>query len=341
MQGRLEHTLQTMDNTQKMVEQMPPVVQKYYTFLKSSIEASSTEEYIRKLKFFLDYINNDISKINFDNLTEYMANIKFQAVVDSNGNPVVNPKTKKVVVKQTSMSYLKTTWTALNKFCKYLVTTKVLAENPMEQIPREKSDDVVKRIFLDSSDLTKILNAVDTGAGNKRSISKQKAWKDRDKLILFLFMVTGMRKTALSEININDIKFSEAKIYVIDKGRKSLEYDITPKLSFYLDNWLKRREEILAGEECDALFISSQKRRMTPKSIYNIVSKYSLEGLGFSISPHKLRGAFITILYENNGHDIEAARVAVGHSSVTTTSRYINSKNNARSEASSFMSQIL
>jgi site-specific recombinase XerD len=154
-------------------------------------------------------------------------------------------------------------------------------------------------------------------------------------------MNTGMRRTALSEINLDDISFVDRKLTVIDKRHTEQIYDITDEIEDAIMKWLKKREKLLNGVKTDALFISTQRQRITPKSIERIVKKYSKDALGFEISPHKLRAAFITNYYEASGHDLDATCKAVGHSDVSTTYRYITRKNNARTEAINFMSKTL
>ena len=43
----------------------------------------------------------------------------------------------------------------------------------------------------------------------------QYKWKSRDRAIMMLFMQTGIRETALSEINIEDIDFENHSIKVL------------------------------------------------------------------------------------------------------------------------------
>ena len=108
-----------------------------------------------------------------------------------------------------------------------------------------------------------------------------------------------------------------------------------------IKRWIEKREKLLHGEDNKALFISSWRRRMSETAIYNLVQKYSEAALGYAISPHKLRAAFISLYHEANGGDIKATCEAVGHADVSTTSIYITNRNNPRKEAQKFMSQSL
>ena len=151
--------------------------------------------------------------------------------------------------------------------------------------------------------------------------------------------MTGMRETALTEINMNDIDFINGTVKIIDKRHKTHVYKMNRAIRESLEDWIADREEKLAGQKIDALFISNQKKRVSVSCVVQIVKKYSLEGLGYSISPHKLRAAFCTILY-NDTKDVEFVRRAVGHTCIETTLRYIADDDSARSEAAERLERI-
>lgn len=328
MKGRLEHELRIKNNINSLLSTMPDYVSDYYYNIQISKEPTTCLEYIRKIKLFLNFINCDIDRVDDTIIGKYFE--KISRKVDNNGD-----------ICEASSSYLQSTWTTLNQFFLYLQRKKVVNENPLSETKRPKNTDRIRRIFLDMDDLNGILNAVKTGAGNHKAIAKQKSWMERDLLIMFLFMNTGMRKTALSEINVSDISFNDNELIVVDKRKKTLVYNITNEMEDIIKMWLKKREVLLNGEDNDALFISSFRKRMSDKAIYNLVKKYSEEALGYSISPHKLRAAFVSLYYEASGCDIKATCEAVGHADVSTTSIYITKKNNSRKEAQNFMSKNL
>ena len=328
MKGRTEHAYRTRNNIKQLLEEMPKEVTDFYYIMQTSREPLTCLEYVRKINHFIKFAGTNFNKIDEAIVGKYFELIK--DTNDSCGN-----------IKESSFAYQKVVWTSLNHFFTYLSNKGVILENPMKLIERPKYDDNVKRIFISMDDLNSILHTVQTGAGSKKAISRQKKWKERDLLIMFLFMNTGMRKTALSEINVEDISFHDKSLIVIDKRRTQQVYDISNEMEQAITTWLSKREELLDGTECEALFITGSKTRISEKAIYNLVQKYSEEALGYAISPHKLRGAFISLYFKESGNDIESTRKAVGHKSVATTSRYISSKNNPRTEAINFMSKNL
>ena len=328
MKGRLEHELRIKNNINDLLSAMPECVADFYYNMQISKEPTTCLEYLRRIKHFLDFAGDDIKNIDSRVIGKYFDSIQYKS--DKYGE-IIN----------TSFSHRKVTWTILNRFFSYLVDVELIKKNPMTKSDRPKTKDNVSRIFLSMEDLNEILKAVRTGAGSQMAVAKQKAWMERDLLIIFLFMNTGMRKTALSEINLEDISFGDKELIVTDKRNKTQVYHLTEEMENAIHTWLIKREKLLNGEQNDALFISSLRKRMSEKAIYNLVQKYSEEALGYPISPHKLRAAFVSLYYEASGGDIKATCEAVGHADISTTSIYITKRNDSRKAAQNFMSQNL
>ena len=308
MSGRNEHEFRTNKNIEEILKNNSPNLRRYYLKIRVTKEPLTCLEYIRKINAFLNYINKDVNNIDIKDIDDYM-----------------------------NMIYYLSVYAALNSFFGYLYSRGEIKENPMIEIERPKSTDHVIRKALDMNDFNNILNTIKKGVGSDRAKTKQKKWVERDLLIMYLFMNTGMRKTALSEINIEDIDFDSKILTVIDKRNKKLEYNITEDLEQLINNWLIKRENLLEGKKLDALFISDKMNRISEKAIYNLVQKYSEGTLGYSISPHKLRASFVTIFYQASGCDIKATSEAVGHSNIATTSLYIVNKNNSRKNAANYI----
>ena len=331
MDGRLEHKISNEKLIEKRLSNLPNCVKDYYLSRTSSKESMGSLEYIRKIRCFLEFLSEDAKSIDVTKITEtdvsrYLHSI--EQTVDNNGNP-----------KETSFSYRKQVHSILNSFFEYLRKRRIILENPMDCVERPTSNDVVKRKNLDSFDVHFILECIDNGAGSDHAKNKSAPWRIRDKAIITLLAMTGMRETALTEINMNDVDFINGTVKIIDKRHKTHVYKMNRAIRESLEDWIADREDKLAGQKVDALFISNQKKRVSVTCVVSVVKKYSLEGLGYSISPHKLRAAFCTILY-NDTKDVEFVRRAVGHTCIETTLRYIADDDSARSEAAERLERI-
>ena len=337
MNGRLEGELKKKAKVDKMLENMPEYVKKWVTTMRASNKTESTVfDYVNKVRTFLSYIDKDVINLLPESITaditcEYFNTLK---TVEKNGTIV-----------ETSDSYKITNWYCLSSFLGFMERRGYISYNYMNDISKSQNKDLqrinMNRKELTDKDLVKLLRAVDNGAGTHRARAKQKHWKERDKAILALFIITGMRETALSQINIEDIDFDDNTLIVRDKRDKKFQYLLKDNIKKYIVDWLNKREE-LANEDMntDALFISNRRERLNAPGLQDIVYKYSQQALGFRISPHKLRAAFGTILYAKNP-DIYFVSKAMGHANIETTKRYIITKNAEIDKAATIMDNII
>ena len=317
MQGRLESQLKVEKRIESLLKELPNEVKEYYINFSSNREFRSCLSYIEKLKAFLlwycDQEDIEVMDINFREITDYeIANYlkKIEFKQTSEG------------MEYTSFSYRKQIWTILNSFFDFLDKKRYIENNPVRLIDRPTKKDKVSHVFLKQDDLDAMLQSVVTGAGTNKAKEFQKEWKERDLAILYTFMLTGIRVSALSEIDISRIDFDNNCFVATDKEHKENTYPINSTLKNVLLNWLEKREQILDGIECDALFISRFKERISADAVRHIVNKFSEEALGQKVSPHRLRAAFGNLIFEKT-KDIKLTSKAMKHEQIQTTMIYM------------------
>ena len=97
-------------------------------------------------------------------------------------------------------------------------------------------------------------------------------------------------------------------------------------LNFFIYSTFKEmciRDRIipLSGHE-NAFFLSMQNRRLTVRSVENLVKKYASKVTSMKkITPHKLRSTYGTNLYRETG-DIYLVADVLGHKDVNTTRKH-------------------
>ena len=230
MKGRLENDLKITAKTKRLLLGMPAYVTDFYYSLLSSSEPSTLHEYVCKIKYFLDFIQCDITQATQTDVGRFFE--KIRTIEYPNGE-----------VKRTSFSYQRTYWYILNNLYVYLLENNIVQKNPFAGVsgikPKKQKDEVV-RPELYENELNKILSSVQNGIGSEWQKKMQKDWKERDLAILATLMITGMRRTALTEINMEDIDFKEKMITVIDKRNTKQEYILTPELEAIIKKWIKK-----------------------------------------------------------------------------------------------------
>lgn len=333
MNGRVENDLKIYKTVEKQLFDLPQYVTDWYFYLKANNQTAMTcQDYIRKVRSFLFFIDNDVKYVTIEQMdenviTRYFINIQYK----EDGS-------------ETSDSYKQGVWSCLNNFFDFLEGRGIIRNLiRTSKIKRPKNKDLERinqnRKLLTQEDFNNILAAVDNGVGSKKAKGYQNRYRNRDKLIFLIFMTTGMRKTALTEINIEDINTEKHTLTVIDKGHKVHNYYLNDMIIDVFKQWLEDRYFMVGNIE-GALFISRENTRMCGNSIVKLVDKYATEALGYHISPHKLRSGLISIMY-NKKHDVEFCRRMIGHSNISTTQRYIVTDNNEREEAANIMASLL
>ncbi len=189
--------------------------------------------------------------------------------------------------------------------------THQLDQNPaiLLESPKVKQS-LPKHLTLEDS--LELLNSVD-GANQKR-----------DYCILTLFLNCGLRLAELCSLNINDIKPDNTMV-VTGKGNKERLIYLNDACVTAIREYLAvRPSENIVYDDRNALFVSRNRRRISPKTVQHLVKtfleKAGLGGQGFST--HKLRHTAATLMYQHGDVDIRVLKDILGHSNLGTTQIY-------------------
>ena len=299
-----------------------PYLEGYRYFINDS-SSTTVYNYVRHIVKFMDFCNKNIEELKVDDYTRYLSSIK--STTSSN----------QIVV-----------YAALKKFSLYLLANNINNINPMQYVKRPKFKESIETKekrnigYLNKDEIKTYIDTVETGVGSKRAINRQKEWKDRDLLIILIFLNTGMRRSALCKLDVDNLDLDNKKLNTIDKGEVTQIYDISDDLIYLINCWLNKRTKILGNSNEKALFISNQKTRLNKSAIASIVKKYAKNIEAKNITPHKLRATYGTLLYEET-KDLFFTQECMGHSNPKTTELYIRGQKDAsRKKASVIMSSI-
>ena len=141
---------------------------------------------------------------------------------------------------------------------------------------------------ITENEIVQILLSIKNGVGNSSSKKKQKQWKERDFLIFLLLLNTGINIPTLIKLNVDDIDCNNNQLKLCD----NTIIDMPKQIMDYVNFWLDKRTISLDGATTNALFISSNKKRISATAIYSIVNKYSSTIKDKHITPYKLRTTF-------------------------------------------------
>lgn len=212
---------------------------------------------------------------------------------------------------------------SIRMFYKYMTSkTNQLSYNPTLTLETPKA---AKRLPVHMS-LNESVSLLDSVDG---------PFKERDYAILTLFLNCGMRLTELVGINLRDI--GENTIIITGKGNKQrMVYLNEACISALKDYLAVRPADKLKGSDRDALFISKQNKRISPRMVQTLVTKY-IDKSGLSnknYSTHKLRHTAATLMYQEGGVDVRTLQEILGHAQLNTTQIYTHISDKQLQEAS-------
>lgn len=328
MKGRLEHDLKNEERIRTILFRMPEFVTEWDTNMQACGKTATTRiGYLYKVELYLKYINQDTRNITLNDLTLSSVQdflISMQHIM------------KKGELCESSDSYKELLWNAMNSLFLYMTKCEYFSKNPMDMIECPKNNDRerirMNRRLLDSEEFREILKAVDN--------DKECIMRHRNKAIILIFMTTGIRRTALTEINIEDIDEISHTLTVIDKRKKTHIYYLGESTVEALRKWQEERPKYLKDEENSALFLNNRGSRIGVCAVNDIATKYTKAALKERLTAHKFRAGYINVLYRKI-HDLDFVRKAVGHSSVLTTARYIDAEGDERKKARDLMEMAI
>ncbi|MBN2480181.1 MAG: tyrosine-type recombinase/integrase [Bacteroidales bacterium] len=201
---------------------------------------------------------------------------------------------------------------SLKTFCRYLVKEGIIGTNPVARVLTPKSYKKLP-VFVNEKQMNFLLDEVVFGDDFTGM---------RNRLIIETFYNTGIRLTELINLKTVDIYGDGSALKVTGKRNKERMIPITR--DFYNDivEYMRIRNENVAFENDDHLFLTSGGKRLYPRLVYRVVTQYlSLVTTADKKSPHILRHSFATAIL-NRGADLNAIKDLLGHANLSATEVY-------------------
>lgn len=306
--GRLEKETIFYEKMDKKLQELPSIFREYYTSMRANRKSYTTiEVYINNLLHFVNFVTGD-------NLTEDFYRRITPSDVESYMISLETRQTKNGVQRMGD-DILQNRWSSLNSFFEWAVKRGYLASNPISVVNRPKNNTEHKVTFLTKAEINRLFKVVDRNPNPTMAM--------RDKAMFSLALATGMRISAILNINKEDIDWENCCIRVIEKRQKVREIPIGQNTVAVLREWIEVRDAAFDEIKTSALFVSQKKGRLSPKAANAALHKYCDEaGIQKNISFHKMRSSAATSLAKS-GADVQTIGGILGHKSTATTFRYI------------------
>ena len=203
--------------------------------------------------------------------------------------------------------------TSLRVFYRFLLRKNELRVNPMQKIKSLKRERKLPQ-FVREPDMDRLLDEVeydDTLEGC------------RDKLILEMFYMTGIRLAELVGLNDEDVDTALKQIKVTGKRRKQRYVPFGDGLCELIQTYVKLKNANFPSMELSkAFFVDLKGERIGRWKVERVVRKNLSKVVRMKKrGPHVLRHSFATAML-NNSADISVIRDLLGHESLAATEIY-------------------
>jgi integrase/recombinase XerD len=243
---------------------------------------------------------NEIDQIDLDLMDDYKLYLnKYRKPLD--GKPMT------VGSKRGYLTYVKT-------FVEKLFIKRLLSSNTLEHIELPKIGRPLPKAVFSQNEISRVLDQClvfgFTGM--------------RDRAIMETFFATGIRRTELANLDIDDVDLNEQQVRVRKgKGGRERIVPISERgcewIAFYLSKVRPRISFISSGS---ALFLANNGKRFKPNKLSDMVSRYvKLAGIKRAGSCYLFRHATATTMLDN-GADLRHVQEMLGHADISTTQIY-------------------
>ena len=313
MCGRNEKDEQLKVKIKEQLKECPVLIQRYFTSIWLSTEATTKYAYLTYLKHFNKFLkenNIDITEVKPMDIDSYIAEAIQGKNEKTNGFQIINARLCAII-----------------SFYNFLVENKIVDSNPCSTKKKLKVEKKETVVYMTPEEVGKLKWVISKG------IHRYKKYIDRDLAIVELGCTTGLRVSAIVNIDIDDINFEEKSIKVTEKGNKKKVIYFGENTEKALVQWINTRKDIIGDADIKPLFISKLKTRMNKDAVNDMLKSAAKEaGIEKKITPHKMRSTCGMNLYNQTG-DIYLTQNILGHANIKNTMIYVKNTEDQKKQA--------
>ena len=323
-----EHT--DMENTLKLrqvLATLPPFCKDYFRAIDTTTTAKTRISYAYDIRIFFQFLLDENPAFKDHAMTDFTVDVldQIKAVDLEEYQEYLKLYQSGDKTETNGERGLKRKISALRSFYAYYYKREMIHTNPtvLIDVPKIHEKSIIR---LDTDEVAMLLDYIehcgDTLTGQKRVFYEKT--KERDLAIVTLLLGTGIRVSECVGLDLKDVDFKNNGITVTRKGGNQMVVYFGDEVAGALENYITGDREAatpLSGHE-QALFLSTQRKRMGVQAVENMVKKYARQVTpNKKITPHKLRSTYGTSLYKETG-DIYLVADVLGHKDVNTTKKH-------------------
>lgn len=268
---------------------------------------------------FLEYLKS-VKKHSDNTIISYQDDLKeLASVLNNNIINITEEDIKKYLNYLYDKSYNKNTisrkLSGVRSFYNYLYNHDITKTNYFTDVHNPKKIRSLPH-YLKTSEIDKVLD-------NTNEVT---LYGERNKLIVELLYVTGLRVSELVNIKLKDIDKYNKSIKILGKGSKERIVYYEDNCSKLLNKYLNNTRRELDKNNSEYLLLNKFGNKLSTRMIRNILNNLTIGTSIEQIYPHMIRHTFATTML-NNGADLMTVKELLGHESINTTSIYTHVTN--------------
>ena len=196
----------------------------------------------------------------------------------------------------------------------------------IKDIPNRKGFRLPVGQTIAQNDITRLISTCETNANHIKGT--------RDAAILAIRFYVVIRRSEIGKVKITDIDSNLGEIKVIGKGNKERKIPIPRTAQYYLNHWIKLRNDQIIDHKLSGDFLFGQTNSEQKGKLINlngllgnaireiIVNTCERSGIDFNTlpSPHDMRRTAVTRWLQSG--DPRIAQALAGHEHIQTTMGY-------------------
>lgn len=283
--GKLQTVLETILKKPKTIPDLPELLRRFESSKRLlGIKDTSISQYSLEVATLAKHTSKPLAELTSADLKDYLAAYKDQKAIS-------------MVTVQNKVRFL-------SSFFEYLVDEGFIDRNPVRGIGRILVEKRIKKSFS-ADDLARI----------RASCSSA-----RDRAMVEFLYSTGCRVSECTSLLVKDIDIDASELIVFGKGHKERVCYLSQSARDLLKKYLEDRKA--APDE--PLFCRSRSPApLTSRAVELILKAIGEAASVENVHPHRFRRTFATDLWKS-GVPVETIRILMGHTSISTTLRYID-----------------
>jgi site-specific recombinase XerD len=219
------------------------------------------------------------------------------------GKPLEKASTEDIISYQSSISSSskntqKRKLATLSAYYKYLTVREIIPKNPMVTIRLPKPDRIKSIVWLNEDEMEALL---DSTTGQDRAI--------------IAAGLSGLRVSEIASLNVDQV--SEGRLWNVEgKGGKVRTVPLTKQAAEAIEAWAQ-------GRRRGPLFTLQRGRRISTRSIQNVVYRATTKALGRRVHPHALRHSLATLGAKKDIPVMKLGKI-LGHANPAVTEIYVH-----------------